>query len=128
LILVDTSVWALHLQREVSALVTLLEADDVLVHPFVIGELALGNLPRRFQFLRDLEDLPRSATATDPEVLKLIDNQKLHGRGIGYVDAHLLASARLSEEALLWTLDDRLHLAAMQMKLAYYPSASGDKL
>jgi predicted nucleic acid-binding protein len=123
LILVDTSVWALHIQREVSALVTRLEANDVLVHPFVIGELALGNLPRRFQFLSDLEDLPRSVIATDPEVLKLIDSHKLYGRGIGYVDAHLLASTRLSEGTLLWTLDDSLHLAAMQMKLAYYPSA-----
>jgi len=123
LIVVDTSVWALHIRREVSALVARLEADDVLVHPFVIGELALGNLPQRFQFLRDLEDLPRSVTATDPEVLNLIDYQKLYGRGIGYVDAHLLASTRLFEGALLWTLDDRLHAAAMQMKLAYYPPA-----
>jgi predicted nucleic acid-binding protein len=123
LILVDTSVWALHIQREISALVARLEANDVLVHPFVIGELALGNLPQRFQFLRDLEDLPRSVTATDTEVLRLIDSQKLYGRGIGYVDTHLLASARLSEGAVLWTLDDRLHAAAMQMKLAYYSSA-----
>jgi len=123
LILVDTSVWALHVQGKISALAARLEANDVLVHAFVIGELALGNLPQRFQFLRDLEDLPRSVIATDAEVLNLIDSQKLYGRGIGYVDAHLLASARLSEGALLWTLDDRLHAAAMQMKLAYYPPA-----
>jgi predicted nucleic acid-binding protein len=117
---VDTSVWALHVRREVGALVALLEADDVLIHPFVIGELALGNFQQRTRFLRDLEVLPRSVTATDREVLNLIDGHKLYGRGIGYVDAHLLASTRLSEGALLWTLDDRLHAAAMQLKVAYY--------
>jgi predicted nucleic acid-binding protein len=122
LILVDTSVWARHIQRKVDALVALLEADDVLIHPFVIGELALGNFQQRALLLRDLGDLPRSVNATDQEVLKLIDSHKLYGRGIGYVDAHLLASTRLSEGAMLWTLDDSLHLAAMQMKLAYYPS------
>jgi predicted nucleic acid-binding protein len=119
LILVDTSVWALHIQREVGALVALLEADDVLIHPFVIGELALGNFQQRALFLRDLGHLPRSVTATDQEVLQLIDSHRLYGRGIGYVDAHLLASTRLSEGVTLWTLDDSLHLAAMQMKLAY---------
>jgi predicted nucleic acid-binding protein len=122
LILVDTSVWALHIQRKVSALVALLEADNVLIHPFVIGELALGSFQQRAQLLRDLGDLPRSVTATDEEVLKLIESHRLYGRGVGYVDAHLLASTRLSEGAMLWTLDDALHLAAMQMKRAYYPS------
>jgi predicted nucleic acid-binding protein len=122
LILVDTSVWAQHIRHEVGALTALLETVDVLIHPFVIGELAMGNYRERAQFLRDLEDLPLSVTAMDREVLKLVDDHRLYGRGIGYVDAHLLASARLSEGALLWTLDDRLHLAAMQMKVAFYPS------
>jgi predicted nucleic acid-binding protein len=121
LILVDTSVWARHIQREVGALTALLETDDVLIHPFVIGELAMGNYRERAQFLRDLEDLPLSVTAMDREVLELVDDHRLYGRGIGYVDAHLLASTRLSEGALLWTLDDRLHLAAMQIKVAFYP-------
>ena len=117
MILVDTSVWAEHINREVDALTGLLDAGDVLVHPFVIGELAMGNLRRR-ETLRDLHELPRAIMATDQEVLRLIDQHRLFGRGIGYVDAHLLAATRLSADALLWSFDQRLIAAALQLRIA----------
>jgi predicted nucleic acid-binding protein len=91
-ILVDTSVWVDHLRAGDRALAGLLEAAKVLAHPFVIGELALGNLPRRDQALRELQDLPQANVATDREVLYFVDRHRLFGLGVGYVDAHLLAS------------------------------------
>ena len=90
----------------------LLDAGEVLGHPFVIGELALGNLRGREAFLRDLRDLPQAAVVADAEVLHLIDRQALFGRGIGYVDAHLLAAARLTAGARLWTRDRSLQAVA----------------
>jgi predicted nucleic acid-binding protein len=106
-ILVDTSVWINHLRLASAILSELLDDGEVLVHPFVLGELALGNLRRRDAFLSDLRDLPRAAVATDEEVISLIDRQTLFGRGIGYVDAHLLAAARLTAGTKLWTHDRR---------------------
>jgi predicted nucleic acid-binding protein len=74
----------------------------------VIGELTLGNLPRRDQALRELQDLPQVNVATDREVLYLVDRHRLFGLGVGYVDAHLLASVTLTAGAGLWTRDRRL--------------------
>jgi predicted nucleic acid-binding protein len=88
----------------------------VLAHPFVIGELALGNLRQREIVLSALSDLPRASVATDAEVLHFIDRHALFGRGIGY--AHLLAAARLTAGAELWTNDTRLHGVAVQLGLA----------
>ena len=96
MILVDTSVWVDHLRRGDEALAGLLEAGRVLAHPFVIGELALGNIPRRDLVLRALQDLPQANVATDREVLYFIDRHRLFGLGIGYVDAHLLAAVSLT--------------------------------
>jgi len=117
-ILVDTSVWINHLRLASAILSELLDDGEVLVHPFVLGELALGNLRRRDAFLSDLRDLPRAAVATDEEVISLIDRQTLFGRGIGYVDAHLLAAARLTAGTKLWTHDRRLQAVAAQLGLA----------
>jgi predicted nucleic acid-binding protein len=118
-ILVDTSVWVEHATRAVGNLAILLDDNDVLMHPFVIGELAMGNPPRREPFLRDLLDLPRATVASDDEVLAMVRDHKLFGRGIGYVDAHLLASAMLMPGAYLWTKDQRLEAAALQLKIAW---------
>jgi predicted nucleic acid-binding protein len=117
-ILVDKSVWVDHLRRGHEALVGLLEAGNVLAHPFVIGELALGNIPRRDLVLRALQDLPQANVATDREVLRFIHQHLLFGLGIGYVDAHLLAAVRLSSDAALWTRDRRLRAAADRLGVA----------
>lgn len=116
MILVDTSVWVAHLRQGNSQLATLLEETGVLVHPFVIGELALGNLNQRNEILGLLENLPTAKVATHDEVLSMIDNRDLAGTGIGWVDAHLLASALLSD-VLLWTLDRRLGAVALRLDL-----------
>jgi predicted nucleic acid-binding protein len=91
------------------------------MHPFVIGELALGRMRQREIILAALYDLPRAELATDVEVLGLVDREALFGRGIGYVDVHLLASARLSAGAQLWTKDTRLRDVAEELGLALRP-------
>jgi predicted nucleic acid-binding protein len=116
-ILVDTSVWVDHLRAGDKTLARLLEAGRVLAHPFVAGELALGNLRQRDHVLSALEDLPQAAVASHQEVLHFIGQRRLFGLGIGYVDVHLLASVRLSETALLWTRDQRLRAVADRLGL-----------
>jgi len=118
-ILVDTSVWVDHLRRGAPRLVDALDRGDVLAHPFVIGELACLNLKNRAVVLRGLSDLPAGVVATDDEVLHLIENRGLAGKGIGYVDAHLLASVILSRSASLWTLDRRLAAIAASLQVAF---------
>jgi hypothetical protein len=118
MILVDTSVWIDHLRTNDKALSNLLNAGRVLAHPFVTGELALGNLRQRAIILEALSDLPQAKVATDREVRYFIDENALFGRGIGYVDAHLLAAVRLTTGAALWTRDKRLHGVADRLKLA----------
>lgn len=118
MILVDTSVWVDHLRASDTALAALLDVGAVLTHPFVIGELALGTLRQRETILKALSDLPHASVATDAEVLHFIDRHALFGRGIGYVDAHLLAAVRLTPGAELWTNDKRLHSVARQLGLA----------
>jgi predicted nucleic acid-binding protein len=115
-ILVDTSVWADHLRREDATMAALLDAGHVLTHPFVIGELALGNLPQREHVISDLQALPQVNLATDDEVLHLIHRHSLSGLGIGYIDAHLVAAVQLSDDASFWTRDKRL--AAVADRLA----------
>ena len=100
-------------------LVELLEAGEVVTHPYVIGELALGSLANRETFLEGLRNLPRASVASDGEVWRFIDDHALYGYGIGYVDVHLLAAVCLSPEAELWTRDKRLHSAAEQFGLAF---------
>jgi predicted nucleic acid-binding protein len=107
MILVDTSVWVDHLRDGDKILAELLNTSRVLAHPFVIGEIALGHLRRRETILEALHDLPQAPPATDAEVLALIAGNGLAGLGIGYIDAHLLASARIAASQL-WTRDRRL--------------------
>ena len=96
----------------------LLEDGEVLSHPFIIGELALGNLRQRESVLADLLNLPQASSASDTEVMHLIQRERLFGIGIGYVDAHLLAATRLTQGASLWTRDQRLSAAAERLSLA----------
>jgi len=117
LILVDTSVWINHLRHGDITLTNLLNAGQVYVHPFVVGELALGNLRQREDILDILNNMPRSKIATDEEVMVLINQSKLYGLGIGYIDTHLLASTRLTPGSFLWTLDKRLRAVANQLGL-----------
>lgn len=119
MILVDTSVWIDHLRSGEPALAAALEGGGVLMHPFVVGELACGNLKNRREVLRLLGDLPSAPTATDPEALSFIERRALMGRGIGYIDVHLLASAALDSTARLWTRDRRLAAAAAELELAF---------
>ncbi len=119
MILVDTSVWIDHLRAGDAGLGVFLNSNRVLMHPFVLGELACGNLRNRDEVLALLGDLPRSAVATDDEVLFFIERHALMGRGIGYVDAHLLAAVALAGSARLWTRDKRLRTVADSLALAY---------
>jgi hypothetical protein len=118
MILVDTSIWIDHLRTGNERLSSLLNQCMVLGHPFVTGELALGNLPDRETVLGALQDLPQADRATDPEVLQLIGDRVLHGLGIGYIDAHLLAAVLISPGATLWTRDKRLLAASEQLGIA----------
>lgn len=118
MILVDTSIWVDHLARGHSRLVELLNGSEVLMHPFVLGELALGNLRRRTSALFDLAMLPRARIAMDSEVLEFIEEHRLYASGIGYIDAHLLAATLLTPGTYLWTRDRTLHAAANRLKIA----------
>ena len=118
MILVDTSVWIDHLRKGDKELVRLLLDTQVLIHPFVVGELACGNLENREEILGLLSDLPAVDVASHTEILYFIDQRQLMGRGIGYVDAHLLASISLTPSARLWTRDKRLAQVAADLNLA----------
>ena len=108
MILVDTSIWIDHLNTSDPVLVNLLANGQVLVHPFVIAEIALGSLRNREAVLGALHDLPSVVVATPEETLFLIEHAGLFNRGIGYVDTSLLASARLQPGTAVWTRDKRL--------------------
>ena len=118
MILVDTSIWIDHLRARDDALTAALDHGRVLTHRFVIGELALGNLRQRQIILAALDDLPEAIMATDGEVRLFIDTHQLAGRGIGYVDVHLLAATRLTPDARLWTRDKRLRHIAEELGIA----------
>ncbi len=112
MILVDTSVWIDHFRRGNAALAELLERGEVLTHPLVIGELACGQLKRRREILDLLHALPPATVASEAETLLFIERRKLMGKGMGYIDAHLLASVTLTDDASLWTVDRKLALFA----------------
>ncbi len=117
MVLVDTSIWIDHLRAGDSDLAELLTAQQVLTHPFVIGEIMLGNLQRRGVVLEALQFLPKAVTASDQEVLHLVEREALAGLGIGYIDAHLLASTRLTPGCRLWTRDKRLRTVGQRLHL-----------
>ena len=118
MILVDTSIWIDHLRQKDEKLVSLLNSGLVFGHPFVIGELALGSLRNRAHILEALKNLPSALVATNDEVMSFINQNALHRLGIGFVDAHLLASARLSPGSTLWTRDRRLSATSVRLGLA----------
>ncbi len=123
MILVDTSVWVDHLRRGDAALVAALDANIVAVHAFVIGELACGQLKSRQQVLSLLSSLTRLAPAADDEALYFLDRHRLFGRGLGFIDVHLLAATALNEGARLWTRDKRLKTVAVELDVAYVAPA-----
>jgi len=123
LILVDTSVWIDHLRSGDAGLVALLEQSAVVMHPFVVGELACGNLRDRASILELLQDLPAAVVASPVEALTFIERHGLPGRGIGYVDVHLLASTALMPGARLWTRDARLRATAQALGCGYQEAA-----
>jgi predicted nucleic acid-binding protein len=112
LILADTSVWIDHLRKHNSLFAGFLEESAVLMHPCVLGELALGNLRQRAEILRFMKALPEAEAATDDEVRHVIETKSLWGKGIGWIDAHLLASTLLTSACSLWTLDPPLRKAS----------------
>ena len=119
MILVDSSVWIDHLRKAIPRLAEALEREDVLMHPFVVGELACGELARRREVLDLLSTLPSSVVATDEETLHFIERRRLMGRGIGWVDVHLLASVIMTEAAQLWTRDKRLGAIAAKLRIGF---------
>ena len=114
MVLVDTSVWVSHFRQANAGLAELLSAGEVVCHPFVIGELACGNLANRTEIISLLEALPAASVAEHEEVLIFIDAQQLMGKGLGYIDVHLLAAALMSGVSL-WTLDTKLDEAARRL-------------
>lgn len=118
MILVDTSVWVDHFRRGNERLGSLLRGEQVLGHMFVLGELACGNLRNRREMLSLLGALPQAPLAGNGEALEFLERAKLHGKGIGWIDIHLLTSARIAR-APLWTLDVRLARAAESLSIGF---------
>lgn len=124
MVLVDTSVWIEHFRRSNRKLTSLLEAEEVAIHPFVLGELACGNLHNRKEIMALLHALPDVAKVEDDEALLFIERHGLMGRGVGLIDVHLVASCRI-EACLLWTRDKRLHTIAQEMKIEFSQHHAG---
>ena len=116
MVLVDTSVWVDHFRFGNSQLIDLLNDGDVICHHFIIGELACGNLKNRKQILSLLLALPMAVQASHQEILKFIEIKKLMGKGLGYIDVHLLAAAFLSDTSL-WSLDKKLNSMSLKLKM-----------
>jgi predicted nucleic acid-binding protein len=117
-VLVDTNIWIEHLRRDNKRLSALLEGDSVLFHSLVWGELACGEFKNREKILNYYYILPSSDEADIHELITLINQQKLYGKGLGIVDMHLLAACKLSN-ALLWTNDKALKASAKKLKVSY---------
>jgi len=114
LILADTSVWANHLRNHDPLMVSLTDGERLLMHPYVIGELSMGNLHDRAAFIVALRQMEGVTLATDSEVSRLVEDNRLYGTGIGWIDAHLLASTLLTDDVQLWSHDRRLSAAAIR--------------
>lgn len=118
MILADTSVWIHHFRAAMRPMQRLLEAGQIVAHPLVIAEIALGSIKDRRRTLAYLDFLPEARVATTLEVRRMIEAHSLHARGIGLVDAHLLAAALLTPPTRLWTLDKRLQSTAASLGIA----------
>ncbi|MCY4274068.1 MAG: type II toxin-antitoxin system VapC family toxin [Gammaproteobacteria bacterium] len=118
MILVDTSVWIEHLRHGDEFFKDLFQ-ENICIHPMVIGELACGNLRNRNQLLKLWSRLPSVVVASHEEVIMLLNRNNLAGKGIGYIDAHLLASAKIETDILIWTMNKRLAKIAESLNLLY---------
>lgn len=118
MILVDTSVWISHFRESNAELVDFLNTGEVACHPYIVGELACGNLKNRTTILSLLESLPMTVAAEHEEVLALIESNRLMGKGLGYMDVHLIASALLTGVPI-WTLDKKLQQVADVLHLKH---------
>lgn len=118
MVLVDTSVWIDHFRKSNNALISLLGTETVAIHPFVLGELACGNLSNRKEIIALLHALPSTTKVEDDELLFFIEKHRLMGRGIGLIDIHILAACCLNA-CPLWTHDKRLQTAAREMGIAF---------
>lgn len=119
MILIDTSIWIEYLSRGGGIIEDLLKTNKALIHPFIIGEIACGNLADRAKILSMLNDLPSLPVAAESSVLYFIEQNQLMGLGIGYIDAHLLTATALEPPTRLLTLDKRLKAAADSLNLSY---------
>ena len=122
MVLIDTSVWIDHLRSREPELASLEDGRQIVIHPMVIGELACGNLPNRYDVLEHLEGLPQVTVASDDEVLFFIEHHRFMGTGITYIDAHLLTASVLHGTTQLWTRDRRMMAAADQLDIMFAPS------
>ena len=128
MVLVDTSVWIDHLRSRKPEMVSLENSRQILIHPMVIGELACGNLPNRYDVLKRLEGLPQVTVASDDEVLFFIEHHQLMGTGIGYIDAHLIAACilhgatQLYGATQLWTRDRRVTMVTDELGISFVPN------
>ena len=116
MILIDSSVWMDHFRNPSRRLMALLDAEEGCTHPFVIGEVACGNLKNRKEIIALLHALPSVHRADDDEILFFIERHRLNGRGVGLIDIHLLASC-LTDQCYLWTADKRLQTVAQQLQI-----------
>lgn len=122
MILVDTSIWIDHLRRGDPGLIALLSAESVVMHPWVLGEIALGNLAHRMKTLGVLRELPSTPVIASWDVIDLIESASLHGLGIGFVDTQLLACVLATPGLTLWTRDARLSRAATRLGIGGHVS------
>jgi predicted nucleic acid-binding protein len=121
MVLVDTSVWVSHLRYGNCHLKKLLNNEDVMCHPFIIGELACGNIENRDEILLLLHSLPTAVSVEQGEVHRFINDHRLMGRGLGLIDVHLMISAILSD-VYFWTLDKKLRLVSFEFNIGYCPA------
>jgi predicted nucleic acid-binding protein len=117
-ILVDSSIWIAHFNEPNDTLLDLLSIREARMHPFVLGEIALGHVRNREGILNELKELPRMTVVDDDEVLGFIAQKRLFGLGVGYIDAHLLMSTAVTVGCSLWTIDQRLRRAAQSLSLS----------
>lgn len=125
MILVDTAVWIDHLHAPDAGLVDLLEHDSVVTHPMVLGELILGSIRERREFIALLTAQRTLPVVSDEEYLVFVESQRLMSRGLSYVDVHLLASTIITPGVRLWTRDRRLRRAAAELDVGWHPGPGG---
>ena len=122
MILVDASIWIDHLHRPIPRMIDLLHDEQVLMHDYVVAEVALGSLHDRAVAIAELRRLEHAIVADHAEVMSLIESAGLYATGLGYVDVHLLASTMLTDDVRLWTRDRRLRASAGRLHVAFDPA------